>query len=45
MKVALVGPVYPYPGGIALQAAPLAADLHFRAVYREDRVWVFEVVW
>jgi hypothetical protein len=45
MKAALVGPVYPYAGGMAPPAAPLAADPHFRAVYRQDRVWVFEAMW
>ena len=34
-----------YNGPMTLQAAQLAASPHFKAVYHEDRVWVFEVAW
>ena len=33
-----------YNGPMTLQAAQLAANPHFKAVYHEDRVWIFEVV-
>jgi hypothetical protein len=34
-----------YNGPMTLQPAQLAASPRFKAVYHEDRVWVFEVVW
>jgi hypothetical protein len=34
-----------YNGPMTLQPAQLAASPRFKAVYHEDRVWMFEVVW
>jgi len=33
-----------YAGPYVLKPTELLADSRFRLVYREDRVWVFEVV-